>query len=330
MREFARVLDPPSHTTDNRSRLGQTSSVSSEKHCPMDSAFSSRMPGKPIAATDKINDRPTARVSAIALQAIRQRLDPHSLDLLHFLLQFRVATTDQLRRRCYWDRVSKHAGELACWRALHRLQEHQLINCLPRRAGGLSGGSIPAVWYLTNPGYRLILLEQDNPTDAWHTARVRISQPPALFTLHHRLAVTETYVRLHELKSKGQLDVFEFETEPACWRQFYGPGGSKTILKPDASARVAAHGSEFERLWFLEIDMGSESQATIQHKASVYEAYRRIGVEQAQQGVFPKVMWITATEQREQQLNALFHSNYCNGSHEAIRMDQFTALAGET
>lgn len=330
MREFVRDLDPSSHITDNRSRLAQTSSVSSEKHCPMYSAFSSQRPGKPRAATDTMHDRPTARVSAIALQVIRQHLDPHSLGLLRFLLQFRVATIDQLRRQCYWDRVSKHAGELACWRALHRLQAHQLINCLPRQAGGLSGGSIPAVWYLTNPGYRLMLLEQDNPTDAWHTARVRTSQPPALFTLHHRLAVTETYVRLHELSTKGQLDVFEFETEPACWRQFYGPGGSKTILKPDASSRVAAQGSEFEHLWFLEIDMGSESQATIRHKASVYEAYRRTGAEQTKQGVFPKVMWITATEQRAQQLNTLFHSHHGNEGHEAIRLDQFTALAGET
>ena len=159
-----------------------------------------------------------------------------------------------------------------------------------------------------------------------HAARIRGNEPPALVTLHHRLMVTETYVRLHELRASGRLDMLEFAIEPHCWRQFYGPGGSRIILKPDASARMALSGSDYEHLWFLEIDMGSESQATIRRKAEVYEAYRRTGLEQAKQSVFPMVMWITTDEQREQQLNRIFESNHLSGGHTATTLGQFIAL----
>ena len=152
MREFARGFDPPSPTDRNRRIVGQSGNISDEIHCPMDSAFSSRRSAKPRARTTKTDRPPMVRVSGIALQAMRQNLDSLSLDVLRFLLEFSAATIDQLRRQFYWNRISRHAGELACWRALHRLQQHQLINCLPRQAGGLNSGSTPAVWYVTNPG----------------------------------------------------------------------------------------------------------------------------------------------------------------------------------
>lgn len=326
MREFARGFDPPSQPAGNRRIVGQTSNISDEKHCPMDSAFSSRRSAKLRASSAQAERQPMVRVSGIALQAMKQNLDPLSLNLLRFLLQFSVATTDQLRRQFYWDRVSRHAGELACWRALHRLQQHQLIHCLPRQAGGLNGGSTPAVWYATNPGHRFIQMTDSHEASTQHATRIRGNEPPALVTLHHRLTVTETYVQLHELQTSGRLDMLEFAIEPHCWRQFYGSGGSRIILKPDAATRMALSGSDYEHLWFLEIDMGSESQAIIRRKAEVYEAYRRTGLEQTKQGVFPMVMWITPDEQRERQLNTIFESNHLSGGHTATALDQFIAL----
>jgi hypothetical protein len=162
-----------------------------------------------------------------------------------------------------------------------------------------------------------------------HPARIRGGEPPAFITLRHRLAVTETYVRLHELQTTGRLDVLEFAAEPRCWRQFYGPGGSRIILKPDASTRMALPGSKYEHLWFLEIDLGSESQATIRRKAEVYEAYRRTGLEQAKQGVFPMVMWITPDEQRERQLNTVFRTDNLLENHKAATLDELVGRAAE-
>ena len=79
---------------------------------------------------------------------------------------------------------------------------------------------------------------------------------------------------------------------------FANAGGGTAILKPDAHLLSAARGSAYERLWFLEIDMGSESPATIRRKAEVYEAYRRTGIEQSRNGAFPMVAWIAPDERR--------------------------------
>jgi hypothetical protein len=273
-----------------------------------------------VSSSPREDGRP-ARLSANRLTALGRALGPLDREALQFLAKFTVATTDQSRRVLCADRVSRHAGELAVWRLLRRLEHDRLIARLPRRVGGITGGSTPDLWHLTAGGRRLLATIGNSP----RAARLRGSDPPALSTLNHRLALAEAYARLCELRTGGALDMLELDAEPACWRRFANAGGGTAILKPDAHLLSAARGSAYERLWFLEIDMGSESPATIRRKAEVYEAYRRTGIEQSRNGAFPMVAWIAPDERRAKRLGRLFAANGLEGLHEAMTLDAFVA-----
>jgi hypothetical protein len=72
----------------------------------------------------------------------------------------------------------------------------------------------------------------------------------------------------------------------------------RLLLKPDLYAVTAAPGGDWQDLWFIEVDLDTESTATIQTKAAAYEAYRRSGVEQQRLGAFPLVLWVTPDQAR--------------------------------
>lgn len=328
MRETARETAPPTRPSENRMAPGNASAAGGGKHCHDDSAFSSGQADQVKTDQIKTNGQ-LARLSLTRLQTIDHGLDPIGRDILSFLMKFTIATTDQLRRTFYSGRPSRHAGELACWRVLHRLENHRLIARLSRQVGGLTGGSTPNLWYVTSAGYRLVTLNGDTQPATQHPTRIRTNEPPALSTLRHRLTLTETYVRLRELRTAGSLDILELETEPACWRRFPGIGGTTVTLKPDGYIRTAAHDSEYESLWFVEIDMGSESLATIQRKTQVYEAYQRSGLEQIRNGVWPKTVWIAPNQKRGDRLNMLFGANGLADRHAAVILDRFLTLTLE-
>ena len=321
MCEVARETDPATQPRKQPDKSGKTGSLSAGKHCPLDSALPRPAPAAK-AGRDKRKGQPFIRLSANRLRTINDGLGPLDRDVLRFLSRFTVATTDQLTRLFYADRTSRHASDLACWRILHRLHGSNLIARLPRRVGGLTGGSAPGLWYLASAGTRLVL-QSGKPEK--QTTRVRANEPPAVTTLNHRLMVTETYVRLSLLKQSGLLDILDFASEPACWRRFAGMGGV-TVLKPDAWAHTAAHGSKYEWYWFLEADLGTESRAAISRKADVYEAYRRTRLEQDRQHVFPKVVWLTPDQARTDRLDTLFAAEHLAAGHQAMTLDRFVGL----
>ena len=50
--------------------------------------------------------------------------------------------------------------------------------------------------------------------------------------------------------------------------------------------------TDYDDHWFVEVDLGTESLPTLLRKCGQYEAYRASGIEQAQLGVFPMVLWV--------------------------------------
>lgn len=323
MCEFARNIDPATLTPIIGGTPGQTRGLRDGKHCPMDSI----LPSTPAASKKKNSSQPPTRLSFHRLQIIDGNLDQLSRRVLQFLLMFTVSTTSQLTCLFYMDRISQHARELACWRMLHRLHDHGLIARLSRRVGGLTGGSTPSLWYLTNAG---IKLARQNSQTRKPSTRIRSSEPPAFSTLNHKLMIVETYVQLNQLQQDGQLDTLEYQPEPACWRQYLTYGGSMNTLKPDAWAHTIAHDSPYEWYWFLEIDMSTENLATINRKADVYEAFRHTGTEQQHSSVFPKVIWIVPDQTREHQLNQLFDNNHFAAGHQALTLDEYAALTAKS
>jgi hypothetical protein len=90
------------------------------------------------------------------------------------------------------------------------------------------------------------------------------------------------------------------QIEPQCWRSFPGLGGGTVTLKPDMYVVIGS--GEYEDHWFIEIDRGTESLPVLIRQCQQYETYRRSGVEQADGGIFPRVLWLVPDEHRAERL----------------------------
>jgi hypothetical protein len=209
--------------------------------------------------------------------------------VLTTLRQLRVATGHQLERLHFADTTDRQRR-----RALERLERQHLIVRLPRRVGGIRAGSAGSVFALDLAGQRLT--NQRGPAGG---RRIERPWTPGWPFLAHALAVTELYLRLVEAHRRRQLELLDFHAEPACWRSFETAAGW-TTLKPDAALQLGA--GAYEDHWFVEVDRGTESPATIERKASVYRGYWATGHEQAAHGVFPLVLWLVPDEPRAQLL----------------------------
>lgn len=168
--------------------------------------------------------------------------------------------------------------------ALARLTDLGLLARLDRRIGGARAGSSSYLYRLAAPGRRLLGL----PTHGW--------REPGLEYVWHTLAAADLHLALGQAQQQGALEAFELEHEPTAWRRFTGLGGGDQWLRPDLFAHLLT--PDYELLWFIEIDRGTESLGRIARKAEQYLAYWRSGHEQQRLGVFPRVLWIAPDERR--------------------------------
>jgi hypothetical protein len=127
-------------------------------------------------------------------------------------------------------------------------------------------------------------------------SRYRPPWTPRPSYLRHALSVSEIYVRLRESERSGEITLTRFDTEPACWRQYAGPGGSRLTLKPDALAVIDV--GEFEDRYFIEVDCATEPGTRIRTKAREYVRYWHSGREEAEHGIFPFVAWMAPSPRR--------------------------------
>ena len=216
-------------------------------------------------------------------------LSERDLVLVATLRRVRLASGVQLERLHFTDADTRHRR-----RVLARLVERRLLTRLPRNVGGVRAGSAGYIYALGVAGQRL--------TDGTGPARGRVQRPwtPGLSFMAHTLAITELYVRLVETERDGALVVRRFVTEPHSWRSFHGPGGGRQVLKPDADVGLGINVHHDH--WFVEVDRGTESPATLARKFATYRAYWASGVEQARRGVFPRVLWLAPDERRHETL----------------------------
>lgn len=219
-------------------------------------------------------DRAVVRsVSELRLASARQ------LERLHFLVPDQHATPLTAARTAR--------------RTLERLTRDRLLVRLERRIGGMRAGSASFIYALGPVGQRV--LGDDGP-------RRRFREPSAVFVAH-TMAVTELYVRLHEAARHGELQLLAgVETEPACWRSVL-TGGGRAVLKPDLF--TVTGNDDYEYRWFVEVDLGTEHAPAIVRKCRAYQAYYRSGAEQAEHGVFPRVLWVTQDDRRADRLRGV-------------------------
>jgi hypothetical protein len=244
------------------------------------------------SATTTVEPLP-ARPSGQRARTLRDRLSDRDVSVLRSLAMLRLLAGDQLRRLHVAEGSATTQGRRA--RALlQRLADLKLVIRLGRRVGGVRAGSAGYVYGLSGHGQAALAI--GGPVSG---RRRRVWETSPSFA-DHVLLVAEVYVRLVEAERAGKLELLDFQAEPAAWRRFPGPAGPAAVLKPDAFVRLGV--GELEHSVFLEIDRGTESVPTIARKCRTYALYWQSGIEQAEHGVFPRVLWLASDDRGAQRI----------------------------
>lgn len=237
-----------------------------------------------------------SRLSRRQADRLAARLGERDKAILDSVKAHRFLTTQQLQR-FHFD-FSEHSTEDAaariCRRVLRRLHGLRVIEHLERRVGGVRAGSASYVWRVGLTGDQILRLASAEPRGR--------RKEPSLRHLEHCLAIADTHLALRDLAAAGRVELLQVETEPYCWRT---AGGS--VLKPDLHAVTAS--GEYEDHWFIEVDRATESLPTLLGKCAQYEDYRRTGHAQANDGVFPQVLWVVPNERHADKLRQAITSS---------------------
>lgn len=244
---------------------------------------------------------PTRGPGQAGLERLAAAVSDRDEEILGVLDAHRFLTSAHVQRLCFTSHASALAAARASRRVLHRLESLGVITGTRRRVGGLGAGSAAAVWMLTSTGKRLLSMRRGLG------AIGRVREPGSRFVQHY-LAIADTRLALQGAATDGRLQLTAVEIEPKAWRSYLGLSGERLYLKPDLyAATVTVSGgvlSEYEVLWFIEVDRGTESIPTLLKQCKQYETYRRTGTEQNQHGTFPLVLWIVPDNHRADRLTA--------------------------
>jgi hypothetical protein len=241
-----------------------------------------------VASTPKRRSNPSY-VTAARVAQLAEALVPSDWAVIETVRQFGLVSGPQLAAVHFG---ATDAASRSARRTLRRLAEVNVLAPLERRIGGVRAGSSGLVFRLGPAGLRLVGDQR------------RVGDEPGLHHLLHTLAVVDVLVRLKVAERAGTASGFTFQAEPDCWRQYVGPHGEPLVLKPDAFCDVRIN--DRRRLWFVEVDRGTVSTATLRQKLKRYGEYLDTGIEQAQRrGVFPRVVWVSSSERRSKHIETL-------------------------
>jgi hypothetical protein len=232
-----------------------------------------------------------SRVSVPQLVALADGMPLRDRQVVETVARLSLVSGGQLSDLFFYSISNISTRTRRARRVLARLVEQRVLDRLERRQGGAGGGSDSWVYALGPAGRRMVAYWAGEGLPRSRSAH----EPGAAWTAH-TLAVTDLYVRLREAERAGRVELLAFDAEPACWRGYTRLGGAVGVLKPDAYVRLGI--GEFEDSFFVEVDLGSErrGQLTRQHRA--YQEFFRSGVEQANTGVFPLVLWLVPDARR--------------------------------
>lgn len=201
------------------------------------------------------------------LAAIREELGPASWHVLDALHRHRFLRTPQLTALLFADGHTPASAAVMTRRTMARLRDRHLVGTLERRIGGMRAGSSGLVWYLREPGHRLIAPDR--------TQRHRPSEPSTTFLIH-TLALGDVHVQLRTAVRAEMLELLTLQVEPIAWRRFLTPAGTIQPLRADLYTELAIPPGSDELLTaFIEVDLGSEHLPTLLRKCRTYAQYYR-------------------------------------------------------
>ncbi|WP_448810392.1 replication-relaxation family protein [Agromyces bauzanensis] len=232
------------------------------------------------------------------LWRIEEHLSDRDIRILEDLETYRLLTTRQLQRlhlptAPYGDHVSVSAATRGTTRILGRLEQLDVVRRLQRRIGGVKHGSANTIWQLGPTGERYLRMRRGLP-------KRRRYEEPGLTFISHTLAVRDLVADVHEHASTDHYEVLDLRVEPDCWRPFTAAGGETVMLKPDLFVVTADTATETHA--FVEVDLDTEHLPAVIRKCRTYQRYYATGIEQADRGVFPAVIWIVPSLERRDRL----------------------------
>jgi hypothetical protein len=230
-----------------------------------------------------------SRLSAGRLVELADELSARDRAITETVARLRLVSGKQLER-LHFAKVQRPSSRARlARRTLARLVASDVLGRLERRVGGVRAGAAGYVYFAAPAGQRLVAYWQG---EGLHRSRSRYE--PSRAFVRHALGVSECYIRLVGASRNGRVELLAFETEPA--RTFVGPGGARSMLRPDAFTRLTLSTDRATELHaFLEIDCGTEGRQALSRKCRAYVAAWRSGIAAP---VFPRVVWITTTERR--------------------------------
>jgi hypothetical protein len=230
-------------------------------------------------------------LTATAWAKLAPQLVQRDLAVLKYVSELRFASGSQLARLCFIDSDDPRANARTARRALLCLTRLGALDRLPRQVGGVRAGSAGYVYCLGLGGQRLAVDRGWQPE-----RRARRALAPGTLFVRHTLAVAELHTRLVEADRSRRLELLELVSEPSCWRPYNGLHGQRAVLKPDSYVRLGL--GDFEDSYFIEVDRGTEGSRAIERQLQLYVAYHASGQEQAERGVFPRVLWLATDARR--------------------------------
>jgi hypothetical protein len=228
----------------------------------------------------------TDRIGSRELGRLERSLSGRDRQILLAIEVHRFLTARQIEHLLFTGHASHVTATRICRRVLQRLTEARVLVRLERRVGGARAGSASYVYAVGPAGDRIL---------SGGSRRRWVREPTPIF-LAHTLAVAGARISLTEAHQEGTITLVAVEVEPACWRRYTGPGGSRETIRPDLY--VVTEADEFEHLWFLEIDLDTESLTSLGRKCRNWSAYYHSGREQARNGAFPRVVWVAPSVAR--------------------------------
>lgn len=231
---------------------------------------------------------PKKYVTAAAVISLRRRLSDSDWAIVTDVERMRLASALDLQT------LASLRGEVQVRqfrRQLQRLFELDVLARLERRVGGAGSGSTSWIYALGVGGQRLV-----DPGDG---TSVRRPWTPRPSWLNHALASSHLYVELRQADAGGDLKLLDYQSDPLCWRPIDDVEGVAT-LKPDAFVRYEV--GDFVSSVFVEVDMATESPATLHTKLETYRRHWMTDVEQTEYGVYPEVLWLVPSAGRQRVL----------------------------
>jgi hypothetical protein len=229
-----------------------------------------------------INSHPSHSRGQHSTRHRRQRLSVHqltSLDLrIHeHLLTHRVLTTIQLVRLTQSPERTVR----------YRLERLHRAGHLGRTRPAADSGSAPAQWWLSTKGARAV------------NAGAPASATPKPLFLAHAVATADLYVALARVADPSGLRLASWLRDEWCWEEWRSNHGGRALC-PDASAQLELEVDGVPGVVdaFIEIDLGTMTQARLRAKVTRFREYLGDNAWQTRHRHPPVLLVVTMSETR--------------------------------